>query len=509
MRNVLPRRALVLAVLLPALLAGCTAGPSKRPPVVENDAPVSTAPTSTTSEVPLPPLSEPSAPGVDWTDCDARTRARLGAPAPEQVRFSCGTVLSRLDSPALPGRIQTRVSLLRAGTGDIPLVVVNDVDGEPGTLYAARLAGTLPPALLQRFSLIGLDRRGTGESDPLSCVPGDTRNQLLDHDPADDDLEPLLDAARKAGQQCAIDLGGAQQSFDSWRTAGDLEAVRDELGVPHLHALAHGEGSQVLISYAARFPDRVGRFVMDGVPDPSSDTATVLGELAAAQQATLDAYATAVGQDAGAAVSAVLERLRVSPRVLPGGALFGPGAALRAVVTGLADRARWGELAAALDAGRGGDVQGLAAFLTPMLDGSDVWASRLDATLATQCNDTVERIPADRIAELTTQLRDRYPVFGGLAAQRPAWCLPWPAHTESLPTLSTSGLPPILVTSTLADPVTPETGTVRATQQMPSAVRVAWQGAGHGALSSPCAADAVRAFLVDGRVPDDGTLCPA
>ncbi|GAB3577220.1 alpha/beta hydrolase [Amycolatopsis endophytica] len=503
------RRGVVLAVLLPALIAGCTAGPSKRPPVVENDQPASAAPTSTTAEVPLPPLTEPRSPGVDWTDCDQQTRTRLGAESPAYLRFSCATVLSTLDDPALPGRIRTRVSVLKAGNGAIPLVVVNDVDGEPGTLYAARIAATLPPALLQRYSLIGVDRRGTGESDPLSCVPEDTRSQLMGQDPADDDLEPLLDAARKAGQQCAIDLGGAQQAFDSWRTAGDLEEIRGRLGVPKLHALAHGEGSQVLISYAARFPDRVGRFVMDGVPDPSSDTVTVLGDLAAAQEATLDAYGKAVGQDAAATVNAVLDLLRPAPRVLPGGGLFGAGTALRAVVTGLADRARWPQLAQALEAGRSGDVSGLAEFVSPMMNGSDVSPSRLDGALATECNDTVERMPADQIAGLTAQLRGRYPVFGGLVTQQLAWCLPWPARTESLPTLSTSGLPPILVTSTLTDPVTPETGTVRAVQQIPSAVRVAWQGAGHGALTSPCAAEAVRAFLVDGDIPADGTLCPA
>ncbi|NIH88225.1 alpha/beta hydrolase [Amycolatopsis granulosa] len=508
----MPRRGLVglvVAVLSTALVAGCTAGPSKRPPVVENDEPVSSAPSSSAAAVPLPPLTEPRSPTLDWADCDQQTRGRLGSAAPGYLRFSCGTVLSTLDTPALPGRIQTRVSVLRAGDGPIPLVVVNDVGGQAGTLYAARLASTLPPALLQRFSLIGVDRRGTGESDPLSCVPDDTRGQLLDADPAGHDLEPLLDAARKAGQQCAIDLGGAQQAFDSWRTAGDLEEIRGELGVPKLHALGHGEGSQVLLSYAARFPDRVGRFVLDGVPDPSGDTATVLGDLAAAQQAALDTYGRAVGQDATATVTAVLDRLRTAPQVTSGGAMFGPGLALRAVVAGLADRTRWNELARALDAARTGDIRALAEFVAPALNGSDVAPSNLDGTLATECNDTIARVPADRIAGLTDQLRGRYPLFGGLVTQPLAWCLPWPARTEPLPTPGTSGIPPILVASTLVDPVTPEIGTVRAAQQIPGAVRVAWQGAGHGALTSPCAAEAVRAFLADGKVPADGTLCPA
>src|SRR5690606_1298273 len=68
---------------------------------------------------------------------------------------------------------------------------------------------------------------------------------------------------------------------------------------------------------------------------------------------------------------------------------------------------------------------------------------------------------------------------------------------------------PILVLSTAADPVTPEKGTIRAAERIPGAVRIAWQGAGHGALGSGCVADEVTAFLVDGAVPEDGTLCPA
>ncbi|MFB9690418.1 alpha/beta hydrolase, partial [Amycolatopsis plumensis] len=70
--------------------------------------------------------------------------------------------------------------------------------------------------------------------------------------------------------------------------------------------------------------------------------------------------------------------------------------------------------------------------------------------------------------------------------------------------------PPILVAATATDPVTPQVGSTRAADQMPSAVTITWQGAGHGALGvSPCVTEAARAFLVDGKIPTDGTLCPA
>jgi len=75
--------------------------------------------------------------------------------------------------------------------------------------------------------------------------------------------------------------------------------------------------------------------------------------------------------------------------------------------------------------------------------------------------------------------------------------------------LNGQGLPPLVVVSTSADPVTPEAGTNRAAQQLPSAVLISWQGAGHGALqNSTCAFSAAQSFLTDGKVPAAGTACP-
>ncbi|GAB3007771.1 peptidase [Amycolatopsis acidiphila] len=508
---------LLLAVLVSCLVAGCTAGPSKRPPVVENDEPSPSSSPSTAQVVPLPPLTDPQSPSIDWSDCDQQTRGRLDPPAvPDSLRFSCADVQSVLDAPDLPGRAQTHIALLKAGDGPIPLVVLNDVEGESGTLYAAHLAALLPPALLQRFSLIGVDRRGTGDSDPVACVPGDARGALLSQDPSGSDLETVLDAARRAGQQCAIEIGTTQQALDSWRTAGDLDQVRDELGVPKLNAIARGEASDVLTAYANRFPGRVGRFVLDGIPDPSSDQATVLGDLASAQQATLEAFAAdcaargcALGKDAVTAVTGLLDQLRAAPPLLANRVSFAPGVALNAILVGLANRARWPELADAIQAARGGNPTQLAAFVAPLLNGSPLAPSRLDGALATECNDTTTRLPANQIDALTSSLRQRVPLFGALATQRLLWCLPWPGRVDALPSLGVSGIPPVLVASTKTDPVTPEAGTTRAAEQMTSATQVAWQGSGHGALSSPCVGEAVRAFLVDGKVPSDGTLCPA
>ncbi|HWD06751.1 MAG TPA: alpha/beta hydrolase [Amycolatopsis sp.] len=508
----------VLGTLLGALMvAGCTTGPSVRPAVVDNDGGATTPAPPSSAPVPLPPLTAPRGASLRWTDCDADTRARLGSPAvTTSVHFTCARMTTQLDAPDDTQNLLARILVLKAGTGPIPLVVVNDVDGEPGSLYAARLAARLPPAFLQKFSLIGVDRRGTGLSGGVQCVPPEARDALLGADPEQGSLGDVLDAARRAGQQCAIDLDTAMTALDSWRTAGDLEQLRQDLGEPRLNALGRGDGSKVLSEYAVRFPKQVGRMVLDGLPDPGQDRAAVLDAVAAGAQATFDAFATdcaargcALG-DPKAALKQITDRLRTSPVTTPDGVTVSPGVATYAVYLGLADRTRWPELADALSSARTGDLTALEAFTDPVLTDSQGRASRIGGTIATRCNDSATRLPADQIDKVAQDMRTKYPQFGAAVAQELAWCGPWPVRREPLPAAGAPGAPPILVAATAADPVTPAVGTTRAADQMPSAVTITWQGSGHGAVGqSPCVTAAAQAFLIDGKVPTDGTLCPA
>lgn len=510
-------RLILMTAMVSAVLAGCTAGPSVRPAVIDNDGRPQGGAPPVAQQVPLPPLTEPQSPTIKWEDCDEATRQRLGRPSvPDTLKFSCARVTTTLDAPDLPGRGISRIAVVKAGDGPIPLVVVNDVDGEPGSLYAARLAASLPPEYLQKFSLVGVDRRGTGMSAPIQCIPPEIRTELLGGDPKAADLETVVDAARRAGQQCAIELDDSQVAMDSWRSAGDLEELRQQLGLDHLHALGRGDGSKVLAEYAVRFPAQVGRVMLDGLPDPGADAVAVLESVAASAQATLDAFgADCIAKgcpigDARSTVDTIADRLRTAPALTTDGEEITPGIALFAIYSGLAQRSRWVELAEALKTAQTGDVTPLAAFAEPVLKDNRARPSRLDGTIATKCNDTATRLSAEELTRATTTLRDKYPQFGVLAAQQLAWCSPWPVRREPLPPAGGPGAPPILVAGTATDPVTPGQGTGRAADQMPSSVTITWQGAGHGALGvSPCVTDATRAFLIDGKIPVDGTLCPA
>jgi pimeloyl-ACP methyl ester carboxylesterase len=500
-----------------ALLAACTIGPSQRPAlVVAGSQPQPTKQQGGSANT-LPPLERPTGAAVGWTDCDSATRQRLGSfSVPATLSFECARVVSPLDSPSAPGEGLVRLQLLKVGDGPTPLVVVNDLDGLPGTLYAAELATTLPAAFLRTFSLIGLDRRGTGQSDPVHCVPETDREQIVGFDPTDTDLSGLLDASLDASQQCILALDTRSAALDTQRSAEDLDTIRQQLGVNRLDALGHGEGSRVLTTYANRYTRHVGRFVLDGSPDQTQDATGVAKNRAASAEATFTAFAAdcesrgcPLGSNPKAMLRQLLAQLDGKPIAMQDGTRLTSGAAVHAVLAGLADRSAWPALATAIARARAGDGTGLNAFVSPVVSGTSTDPARLDADLVSGCNDQTDRLAPNQVAGTMKSWTGAYPLFGGMFAQDLLLCGPWPVPSRSPAQPTAKGAPPILVLSTENDPITPGTGSDRTAHQLDSGVLVSWLGSGHGALGqSACATQSAQRFLVNGQVPANPTTCP-
>lgn len=504
-----------------ALLAACTIGPSQRPALVVAGAQPQPTKQRTGPATALPPLERPNDASVGWTDCDSVTRQRLAstgdaAAVPATLSFQCARVVSALDSPSAPGEGLVRLQLLKVGDGPTPLVVENDLDGLPGTLYAAELAAVLPAPFLRTFSLVGVDRRGTGQSDPVHCVPQADREQIVSYDPTTTDLSGLLDASLDASQQCILALDTRSAALDTQRSAEDLETIRQQLGVRRLDALGHGEGSRVLTTYADRYPTHVGRFVLDGSPDPTQDATGVAKAQAASAEATFTAFAAdcesrgcPLGGDPKTMLRQLLAQARTKPITLKDGTRLTNGAVLHAVLDGLADESDWPALATAIARAKAGDGTGLAAFVEPVVSGTATDPARLDAELVSGCNDETDRLAPNQVAGTLKSWTTAYPLFGALLAQDLLLCGPWPVPDQAPAQPRGKGTPPILVLSTENDPITPGPGSDRTAQQLASGVLVSWLGSGHGALGqSACATQAAQRYLVDGHVPANPTTCP-
>jgi proline iminopeptidase len=106
---------------------------------------------------------------------------------------------------------------------------------------------------------VGYERRGSGH--PLVCVPG---GPLLAPDylgtlgGLDQQVELVLFTALGSAPDAQADPSALRCD----NLAHDLEALRVRLNLDRLDLLAHSAGANVVLRYAERYPDRVGRLVL-------------------------------------------------------------------------------------------------------------------------------------------------------------------------------------------------------------------------------------------------------
>ncbi|GEL20580.1 alpha/beta fold hydrolase [Pseudonocardia asaccharolytica] len=521
-----PQRALLVGLsLVVAVLAGCTVGPSQRPPVAVRGETVppppsvtATAPAQPSEELPVPEAQHATIPFADCT-ADTLTALGIGAPATGALRIECGEISVPTD-PDQPGLGRSRLGVVQAGAADAPatrppLLVVGDTGTDPSARHAARLATQVSPEVLARYRLVGLDRRGSGV-DALDCAPPVARAALIDADRGagtDDGLTALLEQARGIVQSCYLLLAGEIGSYRTASTAADIEELRGALGVRRLSAIGVGDGAAALAGWANAHPEAVGRLVLDGPLDPALDQPELSQARAGAAEETFDAFATTctatgtcpLGPDPRGAVTTLVERLRAQPLATADGRRLTAGITVNALLAALSEPRGWPQLATALGQAVHGDPDALLAMFEPVA-GSQ---GRFDAELATSCNDAHRRLTPPEVGQLAARWSAEYPLFGGTFALRLLACAPWPAAPAGPATGPAAEAPPILVLGTAHDPRAPLAGAKRAADSLRTARFAGWQGSGTGAYPrTPCISGIVDRMLVDGMVPQTGTVCP-
>lgn len=536
------RTALVPGLLAVLVLAGCSVGPSLRPPVAvrgENLPATPPPPAAAPADPDALPDLEPVRAGPELGDCTAEVLGDLAArgaapPAGRALTVGCGrlTVAADRSRPDLgPARLGlTRVTRAGAPT-DLPaLVVLGDTGVDGSSRAAAAIAARIPDDVLDRYQVIGIDRRGSGE-DLLDCAPADARAALLDADPTAADaatMERLLGRSRAIVQDCYLLLSGTVTSFRASSTADDLESLRSTLGTTRLNLLGIGDGADAAAQWVTAHPDAAGRVVLDGPDDPTLDDPGRTEATTRAAEAAFDAFATActsrpgcpLGPDPRARVRALVDRLAAAPLPVGDGgrgpvrASVTAGAAVHTLRGLLSQPSRWPELATALAAADAGDPAGLARLLAAGGATTGGSAASFDAVLATRCNDSRVRTTPGEAADLAGRWRDRFGLFGVAAAQQLVTCGPWPSGGQAAPQGPRSPgagppPPPVLVVGTAADPRTAGTGAERTAAGLGDGRLVRWQGAGTGAYPrTPCVTAVVGRALLDGRAPADDVVCP-
>ncbi|WP_432931797.1 alpha/beta hydrolase [Microbispora sp. CA-135349] len=453
-------------------------------------------------------------PSLSWKAC-GETASSSG--------FECATLQVPLDY-AKPESRKIGIALVRLPATDknrrIGSLVFNF--GGPGGSGVTTLinAAHAFSTLNTRYDLVSFDPRGVERSSGIRCLSGPQMDQYMSREPSENaGAETKL--ITEFAQGCERKAGWILPYVGTVNAARDMEALRSALGDPRLNFFGFSYGTHLGAVYATQYPKKVGRMVLDSAVDPSVTMLDMAKTQALGFQKAYEDYladctktrtSCPLGADTAAANATVLRLLDTLARTpgKVGSRTVTEDVARAAITQALYSKLTWPLLTEALDEARKGKFDGLLAL-------ADQYAGRQpDGTYSTLqfslpsvlCVDSTDRPSVAQAEELARRLKKRSPIFAPTAISAGS-CSVWPVRGDDAARhVDATGSDPILVVGVTNDPATPYQWAPRLAKQLRTGVLLTLNGEGHGAYGqSQCIDDKVNAFLLEGKVPANGTRC--
>lgn len=467
---------------------------------------------------------------VKWSKCS-------GMETPKDLQCGKVTVPLNYAKPA-SGTLQLALARYRATGKSRGSVLLNF--GGPGGAGVGELAasGNEFMGLAKGYDVVSFDPRGVGRSSPVSC--GDGSDAALAAAEDGDDPRALLRQLKRVAAACAEHSGPVLPHIGTVNASRDMDVMRAVLGDKKLNYLGFSYGTRLGAVYAAQFPKKVGRLVLDGV-DTLTEPLTEQGRVGAeGQQIALEDFidwctediACPFGQDPRKAreqVVRLVDSLDQDPVPSDWGYDFTGQDLVGAIGQALYSRELWPLLERALaQLIEDGDTRGIEAFASggialpvrarndgDLADEDEVPLDNLPAALmAINCADDPDRPTADEITRdfgrLSAEYEDASPVFGRYRLTEVLTCYGRPKGTDFIrDEVRDVDTPKMLLVGTRGDPATPYRWTVETAKRLgDSAVVLDNKGEGHtGYASSKCVQRKIDGFLLYGALPPSGSSC--
>jgi pimeloyl-ACP methyl ester carboxylesterase len=514
---------LVLAALVAAVIAtaGCTL------PVF---APNSDEAVPTTPGAKAPP----AVPGTQaqWTPCPEIPQDLIGRGA-SGMTYDCGSVAVPRNwaAPRSGQTYDVKMIRIRSRTQHdrIGSLLINP--GGPGgsgidtavSLSFGQAMGGLPTEITDRFDLVGFDPRGVGRSNPVKCISNKDQDATFAAKPdpkTEAEFQEIVALNKRIADDCGDKYGAELPLFSTEQAAHDMDAIRAAVGDPKTTYLGYSYGTLLGATYAQLYPNKIRALVLDGAVNPKQDF--VAGSEAQAKgferaftnfSKWCDGHADKcpIAPDARGAVTDAMAKADVSPIEGEDGRSATSGWIFVAVISSLYTESGWQMLAKAVDDLQTGDPSGIFDLADQYADreSDGSYSNLFDANLAVNCADTDDAPNLDKVRQLQTDWRKKYPMFGAPLAIGMLPCTFWQGTKDPYPAGQAVGAPPIVVVGTTGDPATPYENTAELASMLGTGHVLTWEGEGHTAYANTtCIAKAVDGYLIDLTVPKEGLRCP-
>lgn len=480
-------------------------------------------------------------PALTWTPCE------LGECASLEVPLDYDSPRAETITLALT-RIPARDPQRRIGS----LFVNPGGPGASATALPQRFQQWASAEVLDRFDLIGMDPRGTNASTNTHCFRSAGRATTVTETlvslefPATSAQErTFVQAARRVATACANPAEKLASAMSTAQVARDMDVVRRAVGDDKLSYIGFSYGTYLGQVYANLFPDRVRAIVVDGVVDPRAWVGTqatagvpmsvrmnsapaASAALAETLQRCADAGGACPLSDPAADFARVADRLRAAPLVVEDPeagtysityqsyieatlyALYAPeGPNEIPLLTALVDQMQ----ASATSTPR---RRSLAVQYRRTTDRLSSLAADYPNTLETvpsvMCSDSLNPWTPRAWHDLAASEDARAPYFGRHFLWGTVYCAQsmWRAQDEDAYTgpFDKVTAEPLMVVGSLHDPATSYAAAQSVASLVPRSRLLTSTNWGHTAYGiSACATAHVDRYLLDGRLPPEGTVC--
>ncbi|WP_243885456.1 alpha/beta hydrolase [Cellulomonas fengjieae] len=453
---------------------------------------------------------------LEWTTC---------------AQGECATAQVPMDY-ADPDGPSIGIALARArATGGEPigsLLLNRGGPGASGVDFVQQVSGMVGTEVKRQYDLVGFDPRGVQRSSPVECVDGPGLDEILAYDAdysTDAGIQDVIDMYGELGAACLENTGEVLGHVDTVSAARDLDVLRAVLGDDTLAYLGFSYGTALGATYAALFPQTVGRLVLDGALPPTLTSAEASQGQAVGFENALRAYVADCQagprcpldgsvDDGLAQVREMLDRAEANP--LPTGSArdLTRSLAFYGVALPLYAQSLWPYLTQALtlaiDQNDGSALLQLADQYSDRSPDGTFSTNSTVAFYAINCLDSRDSADVATMRAEAAQIEDAAPTVGYFFGYGATVCAQWPVpEVGGLESYAAEGAAPILVVGTTNDPATPYRWAEELADLLSSAVLLTYEGEGHTAYgsSNACTDDAIDAYLLTGTVPAEGTRC--
>ncbi|GAA0578235.1 alpha/beta hydrolase [Paractinoplanes ferrugineus] len=466
----------------------------------------------------------------------------------------CATAKVPLDYDRPDGE-KISVALLRVRARDqknrIGSLFVNP-GGPGGSGVSMALAAPyfLSEALLDRFDVVGMDPRGIGFSDRVTCFADAGRQAPvtaklgIGFPWGAAEEKSYLKAAGQEARACSTTGRALAGAMSTAEVARDLDVMRRAVGDSKLTYLGFSYGTALGQYYANMFPDRFRAIVVDGVIDPRAwvGTASTAGRIQDDRLHSADgAYralaeilrrCSAAGSTKCAFSAKPMENFRVLAERLKNKPLTVDGVTVTyAAFIGVV-------LGALYEPTAGAEVTGIAADLfeltTPghvpgkdslAVTGTEIrrlmkqaegrafpYDNSFDAYSAVMCTDGRHPAHGTSWPRAAARADQRAPYFGRAWAWASAQCAAdkWTVRDEDAYTgpFNRHTKHPLLIVGSLWDPATNYADAVSSSKLLPDSRLLSSDNWGHTAYgTSACATGITDRYLLYRALPAKGTTC--